>query len=214
MTNFCRNVFTSITRKSSFVNARGIPPATYQVFLMLSYPRGGGGGTHPWMGGTYLGVPSPSPILTWQGRGSTYLGQGVPTSGTPPLPCPDLAGGRGTYLGLPLPPPDLARERGYLLLMWGGDTTLGYPPSLPGRGTTPVDRQIDRHVLKHYLPVVLRTWAVNIVHLSIERLVVHFWIWQNGFPSSELISHFHLYFDRNCMKSKIKAVYEIAQSNL
>ena len=55
-------------RKSSYVNARGIPTAAYQVLHLLSYPRGV---PHPWMGvppsrGTPLSwLGYPSPILTW-----------------------------------------------------------------------------------------------------------------------------------------------------
>ena len=38
-------VIFSQTRKSSCVNARGIPTAAYQVLHLLSYPGEGGGGT-------------------------------------------------------------------------------------------------------------------------------------------------------------------------
>ena len=44
------------TRQSSCVNARGIPPAAYQLLHLLSYSRGV---PHPWSG-----YP---PILTWWG---------------------------------------------------------------------------------------------------------------------------------------------------
>ena len=46
----------SRTRKSSCVNARGIP---YQVLHMLSYPPGGVGTLAGGGGGRYLGVPPP-----------------------------------------------------------------------------------------------------------------------------------------------------------
>ena len=51
------------TRRSSCVNARGIPPAAYQVFtLLLSLPMEGGGYPHPVLnGGTPMGGPSSSP---------------------------------------------------------------------------------------------------------------------------------------------------------
>ena len=52
------------TRKSSCVNATGIPTAAYQVLHLLSYPREGGI-PHPWLVGE---VPHPwlggTPILT------------------------------------------------------------------------------------------------------------------------------------------------------
>ena len=64
------------TRKSSCVNARGIPTAAYQVLHMLSYPGGGGGGDR------YLGVPPPPSGPGW----------GVGTFGYP-LPCWDFRGG-------------------------------------------------------------------------------------------------------------------------
>ena len=124
-------------RKSSCVNARGIPTAAYQVLLKMGYPpphrgipltrsdRGGvpevgfpsarsdGEGYPRW--GTPIGVPpsqgTPRPDPT--GR---YLGWGTPCEGTPQL---DLA-------GVPSPPP-------------------------PG-----VERQMDgstyRHMSKHNLP--------------------------------------------------------------
>ena len=92
------------TRKSSCVNARGIPPATYQVLHILSYPGGypipGWEVPHPgyppiltWPGGTLpldggvgypiLGYPSP---LFWPGQGVPYPwagGREYPILGTP-----------------------------------------------------------------------------------------------------------------------------------
>ena len=57
-------------RKSSCVNARGIPTAAYQVFHLLSVPGGtpaGGGYPIPAMGVPHLGHPHP----TGPGRGTT-----------------------------------------------------------------------------------------------------------------------------------------------
>ena len=80
------------TRKSSCLNARGIPTAAYQVFHMPSYPGGEGGGRYPRV---------PLPILTWPGGYLPWPGGAVPS----------LAGGGGRYLGVPLPYPDLAGGR-------------------------------------------------------------------------------------------------------
>ena len=65
------------TRKSSCVNARGIPTAAYQVVLS----RGGGVGTLD-QGGRYLGWGVGTldrGVSTWDG-GGRYLGQDVGTS--------------------------------------------------------------------------------------------------------------------------------------
>ena len=111
--NDCRYypcLIITITRKFSYVNARGIPTAAYQVL----HPR--------W------GTPPPP----WQGFPPPARGR-VPEVGYPlagaPLPQLDLAG---------VPP-------------W---TWPGYPPPVW------TDRMMDRHVSKHYLPVVLRTRSV------------------------------------------------------
>ena len=66
--NFTAN--NSATRKSSWVNARGIPPATYQVLHLLSYPKGG------------------APSLD---RGTPFLAGGYIIPGQV-TPCLDLAG--------------------------------------------------------------------------------------------------------------------------
>ena len=65
----------NLTRKSSCVNARGIPTTAYEVLHMLSYPAGRGVGTLDRGRGRYLG---------W---GDRYLGWGVVTLD------------RGRYLG-------------------------------------------------------------------------------------------------------------------
>ena len=124
---------TPITRKSSCVNARGIPTAAYQVLLEMGYPpppaRSDRGGT--WDGVPPIGVP---PSHVWGG---------YPRWGTPQ---PGLMG--GTRGGVP---PGQVQQGG----TWGGvppwpgltgGTRGGYPPPPgPGRGTPPgVDRQNHR----------------------------------------------------------------------
>ena len=150
------------TRKSSCVNARGIPTAAYQVLHMLSCP--GGIPQVPPTWGTPLrnppswpiwggGVPHPHPDLPWvspawdtpcpdlAGRYPRY----PPTWGTP---CPDLAGGYppevspiltwpGGTLGTPTPP---GVPPSWPTPTWGTPilTWLGYPPPwLDLAGVTP-----------------------------------------------------------------------------
>ena len=111
----------SITRKSSSVNARGIPTAAYP------------------MGGTWGGAP-PGQVRQGYSRWDATPARsdrGVPEVGYPHQGTPPAGPGWGTY-----------------------------PPPGPGRGThLGVDRQMDgfmdRHVWKHYLPVVLRTRSVT-----------------------------------------------------
>ena len=60
-----------------------------------------------------------------------------------------------------LPPAGLTPTR------WTDPPWLDWPPppaELADWPPSPMDRQTDRHVSKHYLPVVLRTRAVKIVH--------------------------------------------------
>ena len=120
------------TRKSSCVNARGIPPAALQVLAMLLCLMVGGGGVpHPVMvmvgvphpvivGGGTLGLTPwvPPTIQTWLGYPptiQTWLG------GTPHYH-PDLAGVPPTPprpgTGYPPPPPRPG---------------MGYPPPPPSR---------------------------------------------------------------------------------
>ena len=97
------------------MNTRGIPPTTYQVLHMLSYPGG-----YPIPGPSHPRHPS---ILTWPGG----------TPGTPP-PHPNLV--RDTPSCVPPPSPDLAR--GYPSLA-GGIPHPRVPPNqewgTPGKGS-------------------------------------------------------------------------------
>ena len=105
----CRTTISwlaSVTRQSSCVNARGIPPAAYQVLHLLSYPVGGV--PHPWLGGGVLHL--------WRGVGYPILKWGCPIPGWGGG-TPSLEGGRVPYPGMgvshpwpgyPSPNPDLA----------------------------------------------------------------------------------------------------------
>ena len=66
------------TRKSSCVNARGIPIAAYQVLHMLSCPGGGGG-----LGTLGYALPPPNP-QSWPGLGGVV--GAWPGGGRCPLP--------------------------------------------------------------------------------------------------------------------------------
>ena len=104
-----------ITRKSSCVNARGIPTAAYQVLHLLPEVGPPGRGTPPARsdGGRVPKVRYPQQGTPWQGTPSppARSDRGYPRSGTP---------SRGN------PPSDLAGVP---------------PPSGPGQGTPPgVDR--------------------------------------------------------------------------
>ena len=126
------------TRKSSCVNARGIPTTAYQLLHLLSctgrgYPCWG----RPSLAGGYPGVPphldlaGVTPHQTWPGYPLAGPGQGTPHQVRYPLldlpgvtPCLDLAG---------LPPHlDLA----------------GVPPIRSGWGTPPPIR--PEHLFSYY----------------------------------------------------------------
>ena len=93
-----------LTRKSSCVNARGIPTAAYQVLHLLSYP--GEGGT-PSLAGEE-GVP---PILTWD-----------QSLGSPPERTWDQWKYYGMEMGYP-------RERTWdQWKYYGMEVEMGYPP--------------------------------------------------------------------------------------
>ena len=101
------------------MNARGIPPAVYQVLHMLSYP----GGTPSLAGGTPSWAP---PILTWLRVPHPWLGGGS---------TPSLAGGGG-YPIPGTPHSDLAEITPSL--DWGVPI-LGYPLSRSG---LPLEREL------------------------------------------------------------------------
>ena len=93
-------------------------------------------------------VSTPFVVLTGYPQQGTPLQQGTPQQGTPPAGYPPSWTWPGT-------PPCVCPMEFWVMLQ-----------SIMGYGYPPVDRQIDgwmdRHVSKHYLPVVLRTWAVII----------------------------------------------------
>ena len=99
--NVCAFEYILLTRKSSCVNARGIPTAAYQVLHLLSYPGGG----YPMPGQGEVSPswypPPPHPDLA---------GDGVP----PPwgTPCRDL----GPVTGVPP-----RKDMGPVEVLWDGD---------------------------------------------------------------------------------------------
>ena len=123
-----------MTRKSSCVNARGIPPAAQQVLAMLSCLGGGGdpipgqvgGVPHPRLGGT------PSQVQGWYpipGLG----GYSIPGLGRVPHP----RSGEGT-------PSHVWRWRGiHPIQTWDGVPPplsrpgMGYPPDQTWDGVSP-----------------------------------------------------------------------------
>ena len=107
----------------------------------VPHPRSEQGDT-PSLGGTpsLAGVP-PCPDLGW-GTPPSGPGWGTPLSGPGQgTPSPFRPGQGAPHLDLARIPP---------IWIWPR-----YPPP------PPVDRRMDRHVSKHYLPVVLRTRAVT-----------------------------------------------------
>ena len=130
----CVHVNSLWTRKSSCVNARGIPTTAYQVLHVLSCTSGG----TP-VGVTLCRHPLGGVPPSWPGPGGT-LG-GCPLSGVPH--CPDLAGGYPgqalPWLGYPTSWPDWGYPRqvppwlGYPPSWPAGTPWLRYPPSWPGR---------------------------------------------------------------------------------
>ena len=122
------------TRKSSCVNARGIPTAAYQVLYLLSYR---GEVPHPRLGG---GTPIMGYPPSWPGTsrwGTPQKGHG--TSGS-------IMGWRW---GTPPPPP--RKDMGPVKVLWDGDGDGVTPP--PPNRETPVKTQPS---------IVLRTLSVII----------------------------------------------------
>ena len=198
---------TFLTRKSSCVNASGIPTAAYQVLHLLSctggyplpYPPLRGGTPSLW-GLPHLGYPH----QTWPG-GTPSLPGGYPTSCTPHQTWP---GGTPSLLGCTPPrvPP--------ITPGWGGDITpargaseagiplAGVPPPPAGPGwatplvgpgldtpgwtwlgystgwTWPPEVWTDRHLWKQYLTVVLRTRSLKITTRPFyKHFLPNWWRW-------------------------------------
>ena len=101
---------TRTTRKSSCVNARGIPTAAYQVLHLL----------------TEVGYPPRPPGLTWGVPEVGYPSLGYPLSGYPPSGYPLAGPGSGTpprldLARVPPPPPGVDRLKtlpSLILRMW------------------------------------------------------------------------------------------------
>ena len=152
-----------------------VPPSR----VLPSWPRGyPAGGTL--LGGPYLGTPHPGPGGSLPG-GCTLPGvpyQGVPCQGYPTWVPPDRV--PPSWPGRVPPPPsgpgwvppqclphgilgNVAKHYGIWVPPWClphgilDNVTKHYGIWVP-----PMDRQKDRHMSKHYLPVVLRTRAVKI----------------------------------------------------
>ena len=121
-----------VRRKSSCVNARGIPPATQQVLAMLvggGYPIQSWWGRvpHPVMVGVIRfshggGVPHPVMVVGYPGYPHPNLVRGYP--GYPPLSRPGMG-----YL----PPPTIHTWDGVPPTIGPG---MGYPPPPPSRPGT------------------------------------------------------------------------------
>ena len=159
------------------MNARGIPTVAYQVLRLLSCTGGGvytipawgrevphlgyplswpgwGGG----VGGTHPCWRREKPILTWPGVPHSCLG-------VPHLRYPQSGPGQGTPLsgaGQGTPHLDLAGVPLHLDLAGAPSPSdlAGEPPHLDLTRVPPCG-QTDRHVLKHNLPVVVRTRSVK-----------------------------------------------------
>ena len=152
------------TRKSSCVNARGILPARgarcWPPWLDLIPPPPAG--------------PDP-PQLDWPLTWPPWLDWPLTWPPCPGWTCPPLA---GVTFDPDTPPPrlDLTPPLAALTFdpdppgwidLWPWpppcwiDLWPWYPPGWPGTPSLWTDRWMDRHVSKHYLPVVLRTRAVK-----------------------------------------------------
>ena len=161
------------TRKSSCVNARGIPPAVYWVLLLLSYlgtppPQAGypprpdlaeEGGQIPDQGTPQQGNPPPHFDLAWGGTWPGYPLAGYPPAGpgrVPPLPA-----------GPARVPPPRCLPHGIL-----GNVAKHYGIWVPLPLCGQTDWWKDRCMSKHYLSVILRTRAViiNWSYLARKRM--------------------------------------------
>ena len=111
-----------ITRKSSFLNARGIPSAQQVLAILLCLLTGGV--PHPFLDGR--GYPS-SP---WRGYPSSLKWEGTPSSPGWVVPHPVLNGGY----------PIQSWMRGSPIQAWVGGY-LRVPPSVPGMGVPPSIRE-------------------------------------------------------------------------
>ena len=157
------------------MNARGIPTAAYQVLHLLSCTRWGtppptvgvpslarssAGGGYPRWGTPHWDTPQPGPMGGWYPRWSTpwsgyppgQVWQGGTQGGVPPPSQVWWGGTRGGYPRWVPPGPGWGTPQPHLDL-------AGVPPPPPRCGQT--DGWMNRHVWKHYFPVVLRTRSVK-----------------------------------------------------
>ena len=120
---------STLRARKSCVNARGIPPAAYQVLDML------GGVPHPRFGGGTLSQVRGDTLSQVRGRGDTpsQIQGGVyyPILGWGGYPIPGLGG--TPILGQGGPPGTLQPEMGYPLARPG----MGYPPGQTWDGYPP-----------------------------------------------------------------------------
>ena len=110
-------------------------------------------------GGGYSTSGTPHPDLA--GGGTPSLPGGTPPQVPPPNP--HLAG------GIPLGIPRLGGTPPCLNL--AGVPPPPIPPSGPEGDTPPPCGQTDRHVSKHNLPVILRTWSVMILIAKLRNVI-------------------------------------------
>ena len=137
-------LITMNKRKSSCVNARGIPTTAYQVLHLL--PE--------------VGYPPPPGQVWWAGGG--YPRWGIPQQGNPPA-----RSDRGLpEVGPPpagVPPPPARSDRGDL--RWGAPQQVEplppRPPAGPGCCIPPPPRGVDRQTPMKTVPYRRTTYAVG-----------------------------------------------------
>ena len=144
-----------ITRKSSCVNARGIPTAAYQVLHLLSCTRWGYPSRSGPMGGGYLSCRTPScgtPLARSDGgtRGEVPLCQGTPArsdGGVPEVGFTPIRVPHGQV-----------RQGG----TWGGVPPIGAPPGWLDLAGVHPHTQVwtDKQSETITFPLVLRTRSV------------------------------------------------------